>query len=329
MISAMSQTNRITGTFDRENRRVYWTMQQSASSLDNDCIFALDLRYGVSENSTFTTYSGSSFKPTAIEMFNGELYRGDTRGFVFRHDDTVFSDPKVDTLAAASDWSRETIVWNYIGMQNNFGGSFMRKIVSRILLQAANAGNTTIQINAINDQGKKTRALKPIRWRRNFVWGDDTFTWGNTDCVWAGEGFIEQWRRMPAKGLRVSYMQIQITNGLGVISDSDTAGIGVLDKSAKTVTISGTFPALSVDYFISFASDNYTRSYQISQINGALNMITVLDPIGTLPTDGSYAWEIKGYEKNEPLYLLGYNLHWDQMDQNQGSFHSGDDGGNA
>jgi hypothetical protein len=329
MLAAMPNTKRIHARYDEINRLVYFTVELNAATTENDSLWILDLKRPLNTQSVFTTWSGNSFRPTAIEYFGGTLYRADNNGFVFKHDISVLSDPKVQTTVTAANWTQETIIWNYISRHFNFGGNFMRKFVSRILLQAQNAGNTTIQITAINDQGKKVRPLKLIRWRRNFTWGDPDFVWGNTDCIWDAEGLIEQWRRMPANGLRLSYLQIQITNGLGVIANSDSDGLCTLNKSTKQVVLPGLWPSDAVDYFLSFDADNYQRQFQVTAINGSTDTVTVLDPTNRLPATGSYKWQLMGYKKNEPLSLIGYNLHWDMIDQNQNTFAAGDLGGNS
>jgi len=135
---------------------------------------------------------------------------------------------------------------------------------------------------------------------------------------------------MPAKGLRLSYLQIQITNALGIVTNSDTDGLASINKSTKMAVLSGgTWPSQSVGYFLTLSTDNYTRQYEVSAINGAGDTLTLLDSGNNLPPTGSYKWELKGYKKGEPLNLLGYNLHWDNVDQNAGTFHAGDDGGNS
>lgn len=333
ILSSITATTRIVGRHDLTNRRVYWTVQQDSASGDCDSIFTLDLvsmKMLPEDAKAFATYSGGvNYRPTSIEIFNDYLYRGDTRGFVFKHDPLILTDPKINTAISPTLWKKVTIIWTLVGMQFNFGSSFFRKFVSRVLLQAVNIANTTIQLTATNDQGKSTRDLKLITWRRNFVWGDLLFIWGNNECVWNGEGLIEQWRRFPAKGLRLSYLQMTITNGLGIVEVSDSAGTCTLNTPAKTVVLPGLWPADSVDYFVSFENDSYSRLFQVSAISVDLTTLTLLDPEGFLPPSGTYKWELKGYKKDEPLNLLGYTLHWENVDQNQQTFHSGDSGGNA
>lgn len=326
ILSEIDDENRIYGKFDEENRRILWTIQQNSANQENDSLIVLDLRWGVREASSFTTWSGNSFRPSCLEFFNGNLYRGDDNGYVFYHLSTIDTDPKVDVNANADDWERETIIWNYKSCNYNFGSSFFRKKPTRILLTARNVGNTSIQINSIDDDGKRTRALKPIRWRRNFVWGDSNFVWGSPDCVWRSLGLIEQWRRFPAKGLRVSYCQIQITNAYAVTSSSDILGNATFDDGTNTATLTNDWPDDAVDYYISTAADGYVKEYLIT--TRTANTLTVIDSGGNFPT-GEYAWLIKGYRKGEPINLQGYTIHIANEDQMQLTYESGDDGANA
>lgn len=330
LLETASQTNRIYGRFDEKERRVYWCVQKDASSLDNDSFLILDLRSGINPEMPFTTASGASFRPTAIEFFNGSLYRADTRGYVFIHDDAYTTDPKVDTAVDADEWNKETIIWNYESINYNFGSTHNRKYVPKILLTAANRDNTSIQINAVNDAGRSERFLKLIRWRRNFVWGEEEFVWGSPDCVWDATGIIEQYRRMPAKGLRLSYLKIQVTNGFSVIVNSDAIGTATFNNAANTVTLTNSstqdWPLASVDYVVKTEVDGYVKEYTV--VSRTNDVLTVTDSDGTLPT-GVYKWELWGYKKGEPLNLLSYNIYWQDNSQTQMTYETGQDGANT
>lgn len=331
IVSSQTAPNRIIGTFNENDRRVYWGLQQNSSTLDNDSLLVLDMRWGITPKSTFTTWSGKSFRPSAVAFFNGLLYRGDTRGYVFKHSPEYDTDPRVDILSLPSTWPTETIIWSYKSVHIHFGSMMNRKAPSRILLQATNAANTTIQIVAISDDGRVVRDLKPIRWRRNFVWGDTEFVWGNPDCVWGGVGFIEQWRRFPAKSLRLSYLQLVITNGYGVVTNSDTDGLATFTGATNTIVlddqVNNKWPDNVVGYNIRTAADGYVREFEVvSRIDDFT--ITVLDSENLVPT-GSLAWELHGYLKGEPLKLIGYNVLWNDLSPSQNTFESGQDGGNA
>lgn len=331
ILEEQAQNNFIYGKFDELRRRVYWGLQRDAGSLDNDSLAVLDLRWGVKEDSVFTTWSGDSFRPTSLEFFNGLLYRGDTRGFVFFHDDGLVSDPKIDINESAEDWFTETIIWTYDSIHINFGSTFFRKMPTKMLLTCVNEGNTTIQITAFNDDLRFTRNLKIIRARDLFTWGDDLFVWGSDLCTWHSVGLIEQWRRFPARGLRTSYIKIRITNGYGVISSSDFFGTATPNNATNTVVldnlVDNMWPQDVVDYFISFEDDDYVRQYQITE-RTSNSTLTVLDALNTLPIIPQN-WLIKGFRRGEPLHILSYNIAWSNVSQTQATFESGNDGANS
>lgn len=331
LMAAQTNKARIYGKFDELNRRIYWGIQTDTSSFDNDTLWCLELRFGVKEDSAFTTWSGgNSFRPTAIEFYNGLLYRADTRGYVFIHNEIYLTDPLVDTLAFAENWYTRPIIHHYRSIAFDFGSTFMRKIATKILLTCRNKTNVSVQIVAINDDGKLKRPLKEIRWRRNFIWGDPEFVWGDPDCFWNAEGLIEQWRRMPAKGLRFSYLQIDITNAYTTITNSDTIGTATFNPTLNTATLdtaaSSDWPLDCVGYFLSTEVDGYVRQFEITARTN--DTLTLLDPTNTLPL-GSLKWLMKGTKKSEVLNMLSYNIHWANLSKTQSTFESGQDGGNT
>jgi hypothetical protein len=327
-LSQVTNPLHIYGRFDEKERNIHWCIQTESGNLDNDTLIILDLKWGISNESTFTTWSGASFRPSCIEFFNGDLYRGDSRGYIFRHDDSILTDPKVDTATVAADWTVETIIWTYKSSNINFGSSFFRKYPVKCLITASNQGNTTIQVSAINDDGKIVRDCVPIRVRSNFVWGDTNFVWGNPDCVWDAVGLIEQWRRFPARGLRLSYLQLVITNGFSPIDNSDISGLAAFDSALNTVTLSGssTWPVDVVDYVITNEVDGYETQYIVTSRDSD-TVVTVADPDNSLPL-GSLKWVLSGFQKGEPLNLLSYNVFWSEISQTQSTFEAGDSGTN-
>jgi hypothetical protein len=144
-------------------------------------------------------------------------------------------------------------------------------------------------------------------------------------------GLIEQWRRFPAKSLRLSYLQAIITNGYGIITNSDTDGTATFNNGTKVIVlddqVNNKWPDDIVGYNIRTASDAYTREFEVIERTDDFT-VTVIDAENMLPT-GSFAWELWGFMKGEPLKLLGYNVHWNDVSPSQNTFESGQDGGNA
>lgn len=329
MLSNSVDAENIVGAYDEKNERIYWAIQRDSGSLDNDTIWVLDLRWGLSQNSSFTELTGGdSFAPTGITFLNDELVRADKRGYVFIHSESDQTDPKVDTSLLPTAWVNQAIEHEYLGFATNFGTDAFRKWVTRTYITAVNVTNVSIGLFAINDDGKSTREITPIRYRRNFIWGDPEFVWGDADFVWNAAGLIQEMRRMPRGGLRCSYFQMQIKNAFSAITNSDTIGTATIASPLATLDTAADsdWPSDAVDYFIAFESDNYTREYLITARTD--DTITFLDTGGTAPS-GSQKWVIRGVRKSEVLNLLSYTLQYAPISQSQSMFEAGGAGENA
>jgi hypothetical protein len=330
-LSNVSDHRKIEGKYDQENKRIVWTVQDDASSLEVDFCVLLDLQWPITEESSFQTASnGDSWRPTSLEFFDGDMYRADSRGYVFRHDADLVTDPRVDTTATPSDWETKAIIYNYKGFASSLGTTMARKWVSQFVVNCKNRANVSIQVNAINDDGVILRPLKEIRWRRNFSWGDPDFIWGSDTCVWGPATLIKAKRRLPAGGLRLTYIQIQITNAYTVIQNSDTLGTATFDTSAKTATLdsAATFdwPADSVDYYLSQENDEYDT--QLLVTTRAANVLTYSDTANA-SSSGSQKWLLKGYKKGEVINILSYGLLYAPLLSNTEMWTSSEGGENA
>lgn len=311
LVDTDTKKSRIYGTFDTVENKVHWACAKDAAATDNDCLFSLDLRWGISEKSTFTTrVGGSSFAPTAIIFYGTDFIRCDRRGYVFKHNSSYKTDPKINTLTPYSTWPKQTITPLYRSTIFNFGYPMVRKWVPKILLSMQNETDVSVQINSINDNSTTISPLLEIRVRGNLLWGDIYSIWGSSTPNWNDNSLIEQMRRFPAGGLRCSFKQIEITQSYTNIYNSDTYGVSNTDSTTKVATLSGalTWPVDSVDYYISFASDNYVKQYLVTAISG--NQLTYLDPSTSQPTQTNVKWLIKGYPKGEIFNILSYILYY-------------------
>lgn len=330
-IATMAETKRIVGCFNEKHRRIEWTVQADSASSDNETVVCLELRWGISPEMVFTTMAGgTSFFPTHRCYFNRQVYRADYRGFVFVEDEDAVADPKVDLTKTADTWERETIIYNYMGPALNFGTTLGRKWVPKAVITLGNYGNVSVQPNAINDDGGSVRALKEIRFRGSFFWGDDEFLWGNSECEWRGGGVLEHWRRMPARGLRLSYFQMQLTNALTVVANSDLFGDVTVDPALETATLVDStvnWTSDAVDYFLYFEADSYVTSYQVTERTSA-QVLKFIDPGGNSPS-GTQSWLLKGYKKGERMNLLGYGVQYGAGSLSHQTFQASESGENA
>lgn len=319
---------KIQGKYDIKNRRIWWSVQDAGTDVNKSIV--LDLNWGISDDMPCTIMeNGDSYAPTAMEFDGATMLRGDRRGYVFIHRESLFVDPEVDELLTPDDWIDKTIVYDYRSAAFNFGSSFMRYWIPRINVRCENETNLSLQIVSNNDINRKTSNLKPIRYRGNTTWGDEDVVWSDPDLPWNQEGLIEAWRRFPAKNLRCSYKQIYLTNATVVIISSDVLGTATVSFSAKTAVLTDTslaWPSASIDYSIAFANDDYTIEFPITALVSGTDTITFNDPLGNSPPNGTYEWVIRGVPKGEILNLQGYTIHYAPLGKTQAAFRSSQTG---
>ena len=332
LVSSNTRKSRMYAAYDTTENKIHWAVTYDNSATDNDAFFTLDLRWGISENCTFTTRSnGDAFSPTAIIFYQGDLIRADRRGYLFKHSSSYTTDPDVNPLAPYSQWTRKTIIPRYVSTIFNFGMPMVRKWVPKMLLSMQNVTNVSVQIRSINDDSSAAKDLLEIRYRGNVLWGDPEPLWGDELPYWSFFNLIEEMRRFPAKSLRCSFKQIEITQAFTIIYNSDTLGTGTVNSTAKTVTITGTLPTEIADYFIYFETDGYTKGYEIVS-RDSNTQLTYLDPTTLQPSGSNVKYVIKGYPKGEIFNILSYILYYAPLtDQSFKTYRTEQDssGGNA
>lgn len=334
-VSTETRQKRISSSFDPSNQRISWTISINDGSQEPDQILTLDLKFPFmpgegKRGGTFTTSSGSdSFRPTQVMHVGNYLYRGDTRGYIFKHGIEYTTDPKVVVGVASSLWDTQVISHLYESCFLDFGSKFYRKWVPRILVSADNTTNLSLAIRSSNDNNRVKGELKPINYKNNINWGDTLPLWGDPKSLWNAQGLIEEWRRFPAGGLRCNYKQIIFENAMLNIVDSTLLGPATVNPVTNTATLGGSFQWIPniTDYLISFEHDNYMREFKI--LARTPTTLTYEDTSGVDPaTAGNYKWVIRGKPKGEVLLLNGYIIHWAPISKSHTPFSSSSVGGN-
>lgn len=322
LVQTATQQKRIQGVYNVKERRIHWTTQSGTNTnADCDVIYTLHLDFGILPESCFTTYSGTTFfGPSSIEFLTNTLFRGHQNGYIFSHNDTLFTDPRVDTTnSTPSTWDVNPIIYDYKSCAFNFGSNFLRKFTPRMSVTCQHVTNLSLQINSITDDGRIIQSLTPIRYRGNAVWGDTSAIWGTPTDVWNGDGLIDAERYFPRNSLRCSYKQIEMTNALAAVVSSDALGNISLNASAKTATLltaGATWPTNVLNYFLSFPADNYTKNYPITSINST-TVVGYSDNQATSVTSPNSPWVIRATPKGEAIGLLSYTIHFLLMGRTQ------------
>ncbi len=322
LTSGSSQKEKIQGTYDPLNGRVYWTMMSENSSTEPDVIFVGHIRNGVNRAVPFTTWSGEdSFVPSSIFFFNGVLYLGHSDGYLLEFSSDSHSDIRVDTTLAASSWVSDTIIYIYESCSFDFGTSALRKWVPMMTLNLDNTSSVSLEISSSNDNTGAYTAMKQIVSTTSIPWGDASIPWGSTTVRWNYNPIIDHKRRFPMGTLRCSYKQIKFTNHYTEISSSETLGLATFDGIAATAVLGGSYEWRedSYDYYISTASDSYNTQFQVLTVSG--NTITIDNSSGLLPTD-ELDWVIKGYKRDEITKIISYAIEYSTTSPTQHQFKS-------
>lgn len=336
LVVTENQQRRIFGSYDKENRRVYWTVQED-QQLTADCnkIYILDTRWGLSPESVFTTMSGGQYLPDnfsscAVIFRNREMIRADRRGYIFRHNEETLSNPLVDTTIDPSLWDTAAIIYNWISIATSFGETKLRKFTPKMVLSMENVSNLSLQITSITDL-KKSNTLQQLRFRGNWVWRDPLFRWDDPSFKWRGTGFIQQQRMFDSNDLRCTYKQIKLSNALTIIANSDSLDTVTSNATLKTITFdnpaASNWPLNVKTYSISFENDNYTREFPI--VNRSDDTLVLDDPTNLIPNGTGLKWVMRGYAKNEILSLLTLTVMYSYLGQTQDYFTPSSIGNNS
>jgi hypothetical protein len=326
----VDKTRKIKGVYYENERSIYWTISTVAKTVGQeecDALWVLDLSSGVSSEMPCHLWNGQVFNPTAITVFNGDLTRGEKTGYVLPFKETYLTDPKIIAGQPTNTWPTAAILWNFRSVTSDFGSGFTRKTANKLLIDMLSSTTVSIQMTAINDEGRQQRPFTPIRWRKGFVWGDDDFVWGDPNFVWYYGGILSIDRRFPAKGLRFNYLQVDLTNAFTNIANSDLLGTATVDATLDTITTSAPtvlWPAQAVDYFIFLEQDNFLKPYKI--IFRTDNVLTVDDSAVPTLVDGVQRWQIKGYKKGEVINVVGYSISWADTSRSFDTYNQGDSG---
>lgn len=310
------QKRRVYGTFDRFNKRVAWSVQEKDQT-DVNKVYLLDSRYGLGiagddledVQVCFTTWSGgANFAPTAGLFINGEYYRADKRGYVLIHKAGLTSDLIIDTTIHSALWDLATIMWRFRTMASSMGTPLKKKFIPKMVLSAQNVTNISIQITGVNDVALIGYELKPIRFRKNCIWGDISAEWSDDLAVWYYQGMIEETRFFQSEGLRCNYKQIEVSNAYVQIFTSDSIGTATVNAFTKTVILDDivnfAWPEDIRDHYIYFEASNYLVGFKIlSRTPTTVVFLDTNNLVGVTNLVNS-RFSVKGYPKDEILNLL-------------------------
>lgn len=303
-VTAATRKRRITGAYDRATDRYWFGVQTGTETLDNDQYVILDANFGLTANSPFTTASsGADLAPTASVFVDGVLLRGDTRGYLFAHRETLYSDREVSASLAAASWFTKAVPFDYMSAARSMGDSTVDKWAGILQAVFLNLTDLSVQPQTCDNDSADWQDLKELRFRSHFIWGQSELVWGEASDIWNYRSFIFFERRFPRGSLRFTYKQVRFKSPYTVILASGVGDDAAFVPGGATMTLTGltnVFVADYVGYYVHYAQDGYTKAYRILSIAGN---VATLDVSANVLVVGSYPWEIRGAPKGERVAM--------------------------
>jgi hypothetical protein len=313
-VATEAMQKRITATYDPFTKRVYWAASGDVSQADNNQIFVAHLYFGLKVDVPFTIWNGglwpANFSASSIMFYDGTLLRGDSDGYLLKHESDMLNDAKINTALTPDEWDFYPVIWDMRSAAFDFGSVSVVKWVTKIVIYADSLAKVAIGIFSNNDNSSQFLPLGELRSNSPITWGDNSVAWGDQSIRWSYLPVIKGMRRFPRRGLRTSYKQIQLTNSYTQIDSSSQAGTVTVDTTANTVTLNSPgieWDDYSVDYYISFDEDDYTLQYLITE-RTSNTVLTIDDPDETLVSGSAVNFKVYGYRKNEAFRLLSYSI---------------------
>lgn len=319
IVSSDTRSAHIHATYDSKNKLVYFACQRLNTSVNNDACFILHEDKGIKPESCFTTMdNGTDFQPCAI-YFNssGQLIRGDSRGFIFVHEEGLLSDPKVSlVIPDPNNWTTTAIPFDITTSELLAGSSATVKYGSKVACRLKSSSNVSVQIFSANDGYKNWKELPEIRRRDNMTWSAPYHYWQGALPFWGYTKDINEIRWLPSQGtLRFYTKQLKLMPSFTVIERSDdrcTATVGPL-VFPITVTLDDpvTFDwaANCQDFYLFTELDDYKMGCPVI-LRANNDQIYITDPHGVLTANTSFKWVLKGYPKDEHLDFVSFTLYY-------------------
>lgn len=324
----------IVGRYDSINNIVFWTVSSSSNSFIalNDSIACLHLNFGIKPESVFTTLSGqNNIFPTTLGYsesldvdvrFRNKLLIGDYRGYFLRMDDSAYTDPVLTTEVYPVQFTKTAIIYRYESVGFRLADDLANKYVVELAGSFRTVTDVAVQFCTRRNDGGAWTSLSELRQDGGILWQISEYGWDDpADSVlhdWNSQPTVDGLRFFPSQKIRSTMRQVAITNSLTWLARSDDKGTATTDTLAKRVTLDDPtqfWTGDCEDYLICFEVDSYVNTYVV-QSRLSDTVITVYDPYDTLPVGAAQKWQMKGYRKNERMYLLAYSLMFSEEETN-------------
>tara|TARA_Y100000296_G_C5180060_1_gene263662 strand:+ start:2690 stop:4873 length:2184 start_codon:yes stop_codon:yes gene_type:complete len=299
----------INGAYDAFNRRIYWSLRESTE--DNDTIIFYDER-----KKGFWRVKGTTMYPTSI-IYDDNLIRADKYGYIYEHDDSLYTDLVYSATNPTSEWVEEPIIYRWKSAAWDLGFYNLYKWITKITVAGKPDTNVDFAVRTYNEGSVDYKELTSTNFRPELEWSDETLEWSDETLLWNAIIFLNKTRRFPRGSLRAKHRQIEITNAYIEIKSSveDTNSYVTVNSSSKAISL-----VAPDDYKFGLNYEGYNitidqKDYKI--LSGSESALIVSDTSNTL-VDGTYPYSIKGYPKGQRAHIHNLVLHYTLLDDDGG-----------
>lgn len=331
LVKAESQQDRISGAYDKENERIYWSVSESDS--ENHLLWILNINpIQRGKRPGFTKFRSGGIKPVSTLFFGENLLIASHEGSILKHNSRIQTDLLANGQTSPANWTTTNIEYDFETSVTNFGNPATRKWVADMTVSFKTETNVAMLPISNNDDERQVRNMKEIRSFGTFYWGDPDFIWGSNEIRWRKPETESKTRHFPRATMRCRRKQLRLKPAVTVIYISDyktVADISLIDPNNPSTdaiaVLQGAYnwPTDSVSYYIRFETDNYVGQHLIlARSNDTLT-------IAAGPTIGiGIKWDIIGKYKKQIFELKSIAYKYAFLDNLGGKFKTGDEGGN-
>ena len=321
---------RVMGTYDAKNRRVYWACYEDSGSTENEIIMGYDI-----DSKSWFKWGGSnsSFAPASILVdkdFN--LLRANDDSYLFKHN----SDYTTDLHISGSDTLYDYIPHTYRTVNLYFNSATNYKWVPSVTITAEYVDNATLTLllksyDMDNSTAKELHQIRYVNYGETDFYSK-SYTLPSGIPTSLGSSSIIKTRNFPGAALRTKYKSLQISN-----PDDDTDTCLFASDNYDTVTVSdgatttpsltlasGTWPSNILGLRVYIDGGYWPIASRDSNTE-----IQITTPADTISNGAGYEWEMYGVPDGEILRLKAITFDYAVIGDTGGEYKSAkDDYGN-
>lgn len=215
LINTEANASRIYGTHEATNNNITWSMSSVDGASENDMWLVYDI-----DKDSFSISNGETFYSSCTLYYKEDIYRGDDKGYIYRHNRNIFCDyARKDGLTI--EWEKNPIKWE---LRPAFFTSLNDRLWARSINVAVEAGRDLVVGLEAELISGRTHPMVPIAYKSNNTWRDINSVWGDSFNLWKPSTVQTKRRRLPKGAARSRGLTVGLKAGEGILFVSDVLG---------------------------------------------------------------------------------------------------------